>query len=120
MEPKDLVSKILSASRSIRYVAVVGPAPEYALLESRMKTGVASLTSEKTDREFVQMIPKVFGPAEDLQKDLGEIAYVVIRYQKVALTSFRALGYTVTVSVEPDIPIYPIYDRIQKALELSR
>jgi len=114
MEPKEIVSKIFSADKSIRYVGIVGPGPEYKVLESRMKEGVKSLTADKNDREFVQIIPEIMlGAAEKLEKDLGKIEYALVRYKKLTLAFFTSYGYTVTISVEPGIPILGVYERIK-------
>jgi len=120
MDPKEIIGKILSADKSVRYVGVVDSKPEYGLLHSRMRDGVKSLTPEKTDRDFTQIIPLVIlGAAQKLEKDLGKIEYSIVRYRKLTLAFFSVQGYTVTMSVEPGIPILPVYERIQKALGLA-
>lgn len=114
MNPKELVDTIFSVDRAIRYVGMVGPGPEFELLESRMRSDLKSLTPETTDREFVEIVPQlIVGAAEKLEKDLGGIKYSLICYEKVTLAFFKVPGYTVTLSVEPGVPVRPIIERIK-------
>jgi len=120
MEPRELVNKIFAADKNIRYVGIIGPGPKYNLLESHMREGVRSVTPERTDKEFAEIIPPIMlGAAERLEKDAGSIIYSVIRYQKVTLMFFKLPKYTVMLSVEPGIYLMPIYKSIQTLLGIS-
>jgi hypothetical protein len=117
LKPKELVDKIFSVDRSIRYVGIVGPAPKYELLESRMREDVKSLTPEKIDSEFVEIVPEVIlGASEKLEKDLGAIEYSLTRYENVTLVFFKTPEYTVTLSVEPGVVVKPLYERIKRSI----
>jgi hypothetical protein len=117
LKPKELVDKIFSVDRSIRYVGIVGPAPKYELLESRMREDVKSLTPEKIDSEFVEIVPEVIlGASEKLEKDLGAIEYSLTRYKNVTLVFFKTPEYTVTLSVEPGVVVKPLYERIKRSI----
>jgi hypothetical protein len=117
LKPKELVDKIFSVDRSIRYVGIVGPAPKYELLESRMREDVKSLTPEKIDSEFVEIVPEVIlGASEKLEKDLGAIDYSLTRYENVTLVFFKTPEYTVTLSVEPGVVVKPLYERIKRSI----
>jgi hypothetical protein len=117
LKPKELVDKIFSVDRRIRYVGIVGPAPKYELLESRMREDVKSLTPEKIDSEFVEIVPEVIlGASEKLEKDLGAIEYSLIRYKNVTLVFFKTPEYTVTLSVEPGVVVKPLYERIKRSI----
>jgi len=117
MEPKELADKIFAADARIRYVAVVGPGPEYALLESCMREGIKSLTPDKTDREFFGFTPLlILGAAEKMEKELGSITYSVIRYERVMLVFFKTSNYTVALSVEPTITASQLYECIKRFL----
>jgi hypothetical protein len=117
LKPKELVDKIFSVDRSIRYAGIVGPAPKYELLESRMREDVKSLTPEKIDSEFVEIIPEVIlGASEKLEKDLGAIEYSLTRYKNVTLVFFKTPEYTVTLSVEPGVVVKPLYERIKRSI----
>jgi hypothetical protein len=114
MKPKELADKIFSIDRSIRYVGIVGPAPKYELLESRMREDVKSLTPMETDNEFVEIVPQVIlGASEKLEKGLGKIAYSTTRYRNATLVFFRTSEHTITLSIEPEIAVKPLYERIK-------
>jgi hypothetical protein len=120
MKPSEIVDRLFEADKSIRYVAVVGPAPNYELLESRMREGLKSLTEEKTDRDFVGIIPVVMlGASERLEKDLGEVILCTMRYEKATLAFFRLKEYIVTLGLEPGVYVLPIVQRIKSELEPS-
>lgn len=121
MELGEIVDKIFSIDGNIRYVGIVGPEPKYEVLESRMKEGVKSLTPDKTDREFVEVIPQVIlGASEKLEESLGSVIYSLIRYQNVTLAFFKMQEHTVILSIEPGIFIMPIYERIRTLLGIGR
>ncbi len=120
MEPRELVDKIFSVDKNIRYVGIIGPGPKYDLLESIMREGVKPVTPEKTDMEFTQIIPPIMlGAAERLEKDVGSIIYSLIRYRKITLMFFKLPKYTVMLSIEPGIYLMPIYEGIQRLLGIS-
>jgi hypothetical protein len=101
-------------------VGIVGPGPKYEVLESRMRQGVKSLTTIKTDNEFVEIVPQVIlGVSEKLEKGLGEIAYSTTRYRNATLVFFKTPEYTVTLSIEPETVVKQLYERI-KCLILSQ
>ena len=117
VDPKELADKIFSIDRSIRYVGIIGPAPKYELLESRMRENVKSLTPKNADSDFVEIIPEIIlGAAGKLGKDLGAIAYSLIRYRNVTLVFFKASEYTITLSIEPEIPVEALYERIRLSI----
>jgi hypothetical protein len=117
LKPKELADKIFLVDRSIRYVGIVGPAPKYELLESRMREDVKSLTPQNTDSEFVEIVPQVIlGASEKLEKDLGAIEYSLTRYRNVTLVFFKTPEYTVTLSVEPGVVVKPLYERIKRSI----
>jgi len=118
MKPKELADKIFSIDRSIRYVGIVGPAPKYELLESRMRDDVKSLTPEKTDSDFVEIVPQVIlGASERLERDLGAIEYSLTRYRNATLVFFKTPEYTVTLSIEPEIVVKPLYERMMRSIQ---
>jgi hypothetical protein len=117
LKPKELADKIFSVDRRIRYIGIVGPAPKYELLESHMREDVTSLTPEKTDSEFVDIVPQVIlGASEKLEKDLGAIEYSLTRYKNVTLVFFKTPEYTVTLSLEPGVVVKPLYERIMRSI----
>jgi hypothetical protein len=119
-DPRELVDKIFSIERNIRYVGIIGPGPKYELLESRMRDDAKSLAPMKTTNEFVEIVPQVIlGASEKLENHLGDITYSLIRYRNATLVFFKTAGYTVTLSIEPAIVVKPLYERM-KRLVLSQ
>jgi hypothetical protein len=95
-------------------VGIVGPGPRYELLESRMREDVRSFTPIETDNEFVEIVPQIIlGASEKLEKGLGEIAYSMTRYRNATLVFFKTSEYTVTLSIEPEVVVKPLYERIR-------
>jgi len=112
MKAKELADKIFSVDKNIRYVAVVG-GPKNELLESRMRQGVKSLSVDKEDRWFAQVLaPVMLEGAEQLERDLGTITYSLVRYFKVTMVMMRIQGYFVTFSVEPAVDALDLYQKI--------
>lgn len=98
-------------------MGIVGSGPKYELLESRMRDDVKSLTSMKTDNEFIEIVPQVIlGASEKLEKGLGEIAYSMTRYRNATLVFFKTSEYTVTLSIEPEIVVKPLYERMKRLI----
>jgi hypothetical protein len=112
MKAKELVDRIFSLDKNIRYVAVVG-GPKNELLESRMREGVESLSGEKEDRWFAEVLaPVMLEGAGKLERDLGLIAYSVVRYFKLTMVMMRIQEYSVTFSVEPKVSERDLYELI--------
>jgi len=121
MDPTQIVDTIFSVDKNIRYVGVVGPGPAYIIKESRMREGVKSLTPERKDREFIQVIPEIIlGVAEKLEDDLGAIRYSLLCFQKLTLMLFRTREYVIVVSLEPGTFARPIFERIKPLLGLEQ
>jgi len=118
MKAKELADKIFSVNTNIRYVSIVG-GPNNALLESRMREGVKSLSQEKDDRWFAQVLgPVMLEGSEKLERDLGRITYSMTRYHKVTMAVFKIQEYVVTLSVEPQVDIRDLYDQITSHISL--
>jgi hypothetical protein len=112
MKPEELADKIFSVDKNIRYVAVV-EGLKNELLESRMRKGIKSFSGDEDDRWFVQVLaPVMLEGAEKLEKDLGVIAYSLVRYSKVLVVIMRIQGYFVSLSAEPSVDGRDLYERI--------
>jgi len=112
LNAKELADKIFSVDKNIRYVSVVGGLKN-ELLESRMREGVKSLSRDKEDRWFAQVLaPVMLEGAEQLEQDLGTITYSLVRYFKVTMVMMRIQGYFVTFSVEPAVDAMDLYQEI--------
>ena len=118
MKAKELADKIFSVNKNIRYVSVVG-GPENELLESRMREGIKSLSQEKDDHWFAQVLgPVMLEGSEKLERDLGHIAYSMTRYDKLTMVVMKIQEYVVTLSVEPQVTIRDLYDQIIRHISL--
>ncbi len=112
MKPQELADTIFSLEKNVRYIAVVG-GPNNEVLESRMREGVKSLSGDKEDRWFAQVLaPVMLEGARELERDLGLIAYSLIRFFKVTMLTMRIQEYFVTVSMEPSVDGKALYERI--------
>lgn len=121
MDPEQIVDTIFSVEKNIRYVGVVGPAPEYDIKASRMREGVKSLTPQEKDREFIRIIPEiVLGIAEKLQDDLGKIRYSLLCFQKLTLMLFKTKEHVIVISLEAGTFARPIFERIKPLLGLEQ
>lgn len=120
MEPRQIVDTLFSFDRNIRYVGVVGPAPDYEIKESRMREGIRSLTSEEKEQEFIQFIPEIIlGIAEKLKDDMGKIRYSLLCFQNATLMLFKTPEYVVVMSLEAGTFVKPIYERLKPLLGLE-
>jgi hypothetical protein len=121
MEPRQIVDTIFSLDKNIRYVGVVGPAPDYEIKESRMREGVKSITPDEQDREFIQFLPEIIlGIADKLKDDMGKIKYSLLCFQNATLMLFKTPEHVVVMSLEPGTYARPIYDRLKPLLGLGQ
>jgi hypothetical protein len=88
---------------SIRYVGIVDI--EHGLLLSKMREGIQSVSaSEEDDRNFVQMMGFIIvRTAEKLQRVLGNLESMTVRYEKVLLVFLRVKKVLVVLSYNPDV-----------------
>ena len=86
----------------IRYVGIVDR--QYHVLVSKMRPGVASVTPEDRDRNFVQIVPPIIVDAvEKFSPMLGVVESVTVRYEKLFLVFFARGNYVIVLSFNPDI-----------------
>lgn len=86
----------------IRYVGIVDR--QFHVLVSKMRPGVASVTPDESDRNFVQIIPPIIVDAvEKFSPLLGVVESVTVRYEKVFLVFFAKGDYVIVLSFNPDV-----------------
>jgi hypothetical protein len=86
----------------IRYVGIVDR--QYHVRFSKMRPGVASITPDDSDRNFVQIIPPIIVDAvEKFSPLLGVVESVTVRYEKVFLVFFAKGDYVIVLSFNPDV-----------------
>jgi len=86
----------------LRYVGIVDN--QYHILLSKMREGVPSVTAAEDDRNFIQLMPPILvEAAEKLQRILGNLDSVTMRYEKVLLVFFRVKKLVVILSYDPTV-----------------
>jgi len=103
LDAKRFAEEALKRDSRIRYVAIVDR--QFNVLVSQMREGIASLTSDDSDRKFVQLMPPILIDAvEKLWAPLlGTVESVTVRYEKVLLVFFSKANYVVVLSFNPDV-----------------
>lgn len=102
MDNKEITENIFKLDKRIRYIAILNH--QYDLLESRMRGEVSSLTPAQTDLDFMKIAtPLIVDAAEKLRPFCGSIRRVTVRYDKVALVSYRTAAHLVVLSLEPGV-----------------
>jgi hypothetical protein len=86
----------------IRYVGIVDR--QFHVLFSKMRPGIATISSDESDRNFIQLMPPIIPDAvEKLSPMLGAVESVTVRYAKVLLVFFTKGNYVIVLSFNPDI-----------------
>ena len=86
----------------LRYVGIVDN--QFHILLSKMREGVPSVTAAEDDRNFIQLMPPILvETAEKLQRILGDLESVTMRYEKVLLVFFRVRKLVVILSYDPNV-----------------
>jgi hypothetical protein len=105
-----LCDEVLNLDERIRFVAHLDQNEN--LIEMKQKTSVKSLTKEKTDQEFFSFIqPIVLGACSKLEKDMGCIKTVRVKYQKASIVFLRIHGAILGISMDPG-PTTPVVSKI--------
>ncbi len=69
-----------------------------------MREGIASLTPDQTDRDFMTIAaPLMMDAAEKLRPFCGTIKTLVIRYDKTLLVFYRTAAHLVILSLDPRV-----------------
>jgi len=105
-----IVESVFKIDKKIRYVGIVDR--EFRLIQSRMRVGIKSITSDQTDRDFISIVPPVIvNGLEKLQPTCGKLSGLTVRYEGVVLSLYPIAQYVVVISFEPDTET-PFLDKI--------
>jgi hypothetical protein len=112
---KPVVERIFAIDKEIRYVAVVDR--QYNLLESKMREGVTTLTSEEIDRNFYSIVPPIITDGVSrLEPYYGSVITIGIRYEKVVAIYCPIQDYVFALTLNPDVET-PLLDKIANSLK---
>ncbi|HYW00479.1 MAG TPA: hypothetical protein VE862_03360 [Candidatus Acidoferrum sp.] len=86
----------------IRYVGIVDN--EHHVLLSKMRDGIESVFTSEDRHNYVQVMPLIIiDAAEKLQRVLGNLESVTVRYEKLLFAFFRVKRVIVLLSYNPDV-----------------
>ena len=115
MNAERFADEVFNSDGRIRYVGVIDN--RLSVLVSRMREGVQTLTSDESDRHYMQIGPNILiDVAEKLSPKLGQIESITIRYEKLFLVLFRLENYTIVLSFEPTI-IRPFMSALSTSMQ---
>lgn len=102
MDVEKFAQEVFKRDKKVRYVGLVNN--EFHILLSRMREGVASMTTDEEDHNFIQLMPPILvDAAEKMQHVLGGVESVTIRYEKILLVFFRIDTVVAVLSYNPDV-----------------
>jgi hypothetical protein len=102
LDVQGFAEEVLKVDPKIRYVGIVDT--KLNVVVSRMRGDLRSLTSDRSDRYYLQIAPNILiDVAEKLSPALGRVESVTIRYEKLFMVYFRLEGFTIVLSFEPTV-----------------
>jgi hypothetical protein len=102
LDIEKFIEEAFKTDRRVRYVGIVDS--QFHVLVSKMRQSVTPLTSDSTDRNFVQIMPPIIvEAAEKLQPFFGRVQAITVRYEKLILVFYRMEGYVVVFSFETEV-----------------
>jgi hypothetical protein len=106
----SLCDEIFQIDPNIRFVAHLNK--DMKLTEMKMRSGVKSLTNEKTDEEFFSIIePIVLGACGKLENGFGELRTIRVKYERGSIVFLRVHDEMVGMSLNPG-PTTPVIAKI--------
>ena len=102
MDVAQFAEEAFRRDSQIRFVGLIDY--DFHIVYSKMREGIASVTTEKQDRDFIQLMPPILvEAAEKMQPVLGRVESATIRYEKVLLVFFRVNSVVVLLSFDPSV-----------------
>jgi len=109
-----LIDDLFALDQRIRYVAVLDR--NHRLVESRMRTHVASFTPEDYDRKFMGSVPPlILDTLSQLEGQCGPLSHISVQYEKVDLIFIPHNNQIIALSLETG-PLEPILRKLRDSL----
>ena len=102
MDVDKFAEEAFRRDNRIRYVGIVDN--EHHVLLSKMREGIESVFTSEDRHNYVQVMPLILiDAAEKLQRVLGNLESVTVRYEKLLFAFFRVRKVIVLLSYNPDV-----------------
>ena len=102
MDVEKFAEEAFKRDNRIRYVGIVDN--EHNVLLSKMRDGIDSVFTSEDRHNYVQLMPLIIiDAAEKLQRVLGNLESVTVRYEKLLFAFFRVKRVIVLLSYNPDV-----------------
>ncbi len=102
MDVEKFAEEAFKRDNRIRYVGIVDN--EHHVLLSKMREGIESVFTSEDRHNYVQVMPLIIiDAAEKLQRVLGNLESVTVRYEKLLFAFFRVKKVIVLLSYNPDV-----------------
>jgi len=99
----DVVQKILKLDSQMRFAAIIDPKGN--IREAIMKTGKASLESQKEEEHFCKQVAQRRAMRKEFDKTLGKVRYVHVEREKVSQMVIYTKRNIIYFAMEPEMPI---------------
>jgi hypothetical protein len=109
-----LADDLFALDPRIRYVALLDR--NHKLVESRMRTSVASFTPESYDRKFMGSVPPlILDTLSQLETQCGPLSHISVQYEKLDLIFVPHNNQIIAISLETG-PLEPILRKLRDNL----
>ena len=99
----DVVQKILKLDSQMRFAAIIDSKGK--IREAIMKTGKASLESQKEEEHFCKQVAQRRAMRKEFDKTLGMVRYVHVEREKVSQMVIYTKRNIIYFTMEPEMPI---------------
>ena len=108
------IDDLFALDPRVRYVAILDR--NHHLVESRMRTHVASFTPEDYDRKFMGSVPPlILDTLSQLEAQCGPLSHISVQYEKVDLIFIPHNNQIIAMSLETG-PLEPILRKLRDSL----
>ena len=109
-----IIDDLFALDSRVRYVAVLDR--NHRLVESRMRTHVASFTPDDYDRKFMGSVPPlILDTLSQLEGQCGPLSHISVQYEKVDLIFIPHNNQIIAISLETG-PLEPILRKLRDSL----